>query len=135
MIEEMKSIQVNKTWVLVTPLLNKRIFDYKYGFKVKEGMSYSEPFKFKDGLVAKAFTQVKGVDYNEIFSSVVIYTKIRTVLALNTHFTWELEQLDAKNAFLHGDLEETKYMRQHEGFKIKQKYVEMICLLKKFCMV
>ena len=40
-------------------------------------------------------------------------------------FDLELEQMDVKTAFLHGDLNETIYMAQPEGFKEvgKEKYV------------
>ena len=42
----------------------------------------------------------------------------------------KLEQLDAKTAFLHGDLEEEIYMVQLEGFEVKGKE-HMVCRLKK----
>ena len=46
----------------------------------------------------------------------VRHTSIRTVLGLVAHFDMQLEQMDVKTAFLHGDLEELVYMVQPKGF-------------------
>ncbi|GAA0169114.1 hypothetical protein LIER_40708 [Lithospermum erythrorhizon] len=43
-------------------------------------------------------------------------TSIRTILGLVAHLDLEIEQLDVKTAFLHGDLEENIFMEQPEGF-------------------
>ena len=45
------------------------------------------------------------------------HTSIRVLLTLVAQYDMELEQLDVKTAFLHGDLEEVIYMAQPEGFK------------------
>ena len=42
---------------------------------------------------------------------------IRVILGLATNMNLELEQLDVKIAFLHGDLDEEIFMEQPEGFK------------------
>ena len=111
----MQSLYENNTWILVPKPEDKRVIDCKWIFKVKEGLTSSELVRFKARLVAKGFTQVEGIDYNEIFSPVVKYTTIRTILALVVQFNWELEQFDIKTTFLHGELEETIYMHQPEG--------------------
>jgi hypothetical protein len=58
----------------------------------------------------KGFEQREGIDFNEVFSPVVHHTSIRVMLAIVALFDLELEQLDVKTAFLHGDLDEEIYM-------------------------
>ena len=57
-------------------------------------------------------------------------SSIRVFLGLVVSLDLELEQLDVKTAFLHGDLKEEIYMDKPEGFKVKGKE-HMICKLKK----
>jgi hypothetical protein len=51
-------------------------------------------------------------------------------LGLTTSLDLELEQMDVKTAFLHGDLEEEIYKVQPEGFEAKGKE-HKVCKLKK----
>ena len=57
-------------------------------------------------------------------------TSIRTVLSIVASMNLEVEQLDVKTTFLHGDLEEEIYMQQLEGFFEKGKE-HLVCRLKK----
>ncbi|KAL9268540.1 Retrovirus-related Pol polyprotein from transposon TNT 1-94-like protein, partial [Drosera capensis] len=86
--------------------------------------------KHKARLVVKGFGQKQGIDFEEIFSPVVKMTSIRAVLGLVAGLDLELEQLDVKTAFLHGDLEEEIYMVQPEGFEVKGKE-HKVCKLRK----
>ena len=64
-----------------------------------------EPTRYIARLVAKGFSQVERVDYHDIFSPVVKHSSIRLLLACMAMFDLELEKLDVKTAFLHGNLE------------------------------
>jgi len=125
--EEMSSLNKSQTWELVPRPKDKSIMGCKWIYKVKEGISDSEPIWFKARLVAKGFTQKEGVDFNEIFSPVVKYTTIHVILA---YFDWELEQLDVKNSFLHGDLKEKKFYVSTQRF-LRQKKIRFCVFLKK----
>ncbi|CAJ2642413.1 unnamed protein product [Trifolium pratense] len=126
--EEMLSLEKNQTWKLVPLPKNKRVVGSKWVFKRKEGIPGVEAPRYKARLVAKGFTQVEGIDYNEIFSPVVKHCSIRVLMAIVNMYDLELEQMDVKTAFLHGELEETIYMQQPEGF-VKDN--SKVCLLKK----
>ena len=52
------------------------------------------------------------------------------ILGLVASLNLELEQMDVKTAFLHGDLHEEIYMEQPEGFKVSGKE-NLVCKLKK----
>ena len=78
----------------------------------------------------KGFNQKKGIDFEEIFSLVVKMSSIRVALGLAARLNLEVEQLDVKIAFLHGDLEEEIYMYQLEGFEVKGTE-NLVCKLKK----
>ena len=86
--------------------------------------------KYKARLVAKGYSQVPGIDFGDIFSLVANVTSIRLILSVAAAFDFEVEQMDVKITFLHGDMEEEIYMKQPEGFMVKGKK-EMVCRLKK----
>ena len=65
-----------------------------------------------------------------MFSPVVKYSSIRTFFSIVAMHDLELEQLDVKTAFLHGELEEKIYMDQPEGFIVPGKE-NFVCKLKK----
>ena len=86
--------------------------------------------RYKARLVVKGFNQKRGVDFDEIFSPVVKISSICVVLGLAASLDLEVEQMDVKTAFLHGDLDEEIYMEQPEGFEVKGKD-NYVCKLKK----
>ncbi|KAG8501349.1 hypothetical protein CXB51_003524 [Gossypium anomalum] len=108
----------------------KKIVHCKWVFKKKEGTPGVEESRYKARLVAKGYSQIPGVDFTDVFSLVVKHSSIRVLLGIVTIHDLELEQLDVKTAFLHGELEEDIYMQQPEGFTVLEKE-DYVCLLKK----
>ncbi|CAM8977595.1 unnamed protein product [Rhodiola kirilowii] len=128
--DEIQSMHDNQTWKLVPKPDNVKAIDCKWIFRIKEGNDSGEPPRFKARLVAKGFLQKEGIDFNDIFAPVVKYKTMRLLIAMTAVFNWELEQMDVKTAFLHGDLDEKLYMKQPIGFIDKQK-PEHVCFLQK----
>ena len=72
---------------------------------------------------------MKGLDYNETFSSVAKTVTIRTTLEVAAAKDLELHQMDVHNAFLHGDLDDEVYMKLPSGFQESQP--RAVCKLQK----
>ena len=64
----------------------------------------------KARLVTQGYSQVEGVDFDEIFSLVACMESIRVLLALACHLKFKLYQMDVKTAFLNGFLKEDVYV-------------------------
>ncbi|KAJ4724838.1 Retrovirus-related Pol polyprotein from transposon TNT 1-94 [Melia azedarach] len=127
--DEMKSLHENHTFELVKLPKDKQALKNKWVYRIKQEEYTSQP-RYKARLVVKGFSQRKGVDFDEIFSPVVKMSSIRVVLGIAASLDLEIEQMDVKTAFLHGDLDKEIYMEQPEGFKIKGKE-DYVCKLKK----
>lgn len=103
--EEIASFKKNDTWILVDRPANKKLVGCnKWVFKLKEGATSAEQPRFKARLVAKGFTQRAVMDFNEVFSPVVKHSSIKILLAITTALDLELDQMDVKITFLHGNL-------------------------------
>ena len=128
--EEMKSLHDNHTWDLVKRPAGSKLVNCKWIFKRKQCILGVEQGRFKARLVARGFTQREGIDYNDVLFPVVKHRSIRILLSMVAKFDLELEQMDVKTIFLYGELEETIYMRQPEGFIIEGKE-DFVCKLNK----
>ena len=63
------------------------------------------------------------MDYEETFALVAKMTTIRTCIAVASVRQWHMYQLDVKNAFQNGDLQEEVYMVPLPGVSHDQGYV------------
>jgi len=69
-------------------------------------------------LVAKGFSHVKRLDFNQVFSPVVHFETVHFMLALAALENWYITGLDVWSAYLYGKLNEEIYMEQPKGFAV-----------------
>ncbi len=107
--EEMAMLDANATWELVALPKDKKAIGCKWVYKIKHNVD-GYVNRFKARLVAKGYAQTYGIDYEETYSLVAKMITVRAIIAMATKKGWSLHQMDVKNAFLHGDLQEEVYM-------------------------
>nr|XP_008343016.1 uncharacterized protein LOC103405779 [Malus domestica] len=127
--EEFDALKGQATWKLVPSPTHRAVVGSKWVYKLKKNPDGSIS-RYKARLVAQGYNQEHGLDYFETFSPVVRHSTIRLIISLAAQFQWELRQLDVKNAFLHGELDEEVYMKQPQGF-VDSTYPEYVCKLVK----
>ena len=78
---------------------------------------------YKARLVARGFTQVYGLDYDETHAPVTWLETIRLLLGIAAKKDWEIRQIDVKSAYLYGDLDEEIYMSPPPGYNVPEGHV------------
>ena len=127
--QEFSALLGNHTWELAPPTPNQPVINNKWIFRVKYNDDGSLDY-YKARLVAKGFQQVPGIDYFDAFSPVVKPSTIHIIFTLTVTNSWPIQHVDVNNAFLNGDLHETVFMAQPEGYVDASK-PDHVCRLRK----
>jgi hypothetical protein len=70
--------------------------------------------------VAKGYSQVKVLDFDEAFALVAKLESIRILLDYAIHHDFKIYQMDVNSAFLNGPIKEEVYMEQPPDFKSEE---------------
>ncbi|KAM1709738.1 hypothetical protein TB1_000224 [Malus domestica] len=127
--DELKALDQHKTWSITKLPQGKKAVGCKWIYKIKFNSDGSIE-RHKARLVARGFTQTFEVDYKETFAPVAKMNSVRVLLSVAVNKGWSMYQMDVKNAFLHGDLEEKVYMRLPPGHPQSQE-PNLVCKLHK----
>jgi len=114
--EEIQALEENGTWTTEDLPPGKKAIGCKWIYNIKYNSDGCIE-RHKARLVIHGNIQVKGVDYNETFSPATKMVTVRTFLASAAAKNSQLHQMDVRNAFLHGDMEEEVYMKFPPGFE------------------
>jgi hypothetical protein len=82
MVEEYDSIVKNSAWEIFPRLIDKLVVGSRWIYKVKQDIDGSVE-KYKARFVARGFSQIEGIDYDETFAPVTRYSSIRSILTLS----------------------------------------------------
>ena len=104
--EELSKMDKYLVWDVEPRRTGQRVLKARWVFTRKIDGETGQPSAYKARWVAKGYSQVAGLDYNELYAGVAHKDTIRVLLALSAHFDYELDQVDIKAAFLNGELEE-----------------------------
>lgn len=114
--KELDSLEFNGTFTVVkSPPTKLDLIDTKWVFAVKDEAAGK---RYKARVVARGFTQVPGLNYDETFSPVASYTTIRVFLSVAAARGWDIQQLDAVTAFLNAQLHEEIYVTPPDGYRM-----------------
>lgn len=81
-VEDYESIMKNNVWEVVSRPEGKSMVGSIWIYKVKNAVDGSIK-KYKAKFVAKGFSHVEGVDYEDTFAPFARYSSIRSILALD----------------------------------------------------
>jgi len=129
MVEKYDSIIQNCVWDVVPRSEDKSMVSSRWLYKVKQAADGSVE-KHKARFVARSFSHVEGINYNETFSLVARYSSIRSMLALSAQMGWKIHQMDVKTVFLNGKIKEEVYIEQLESFETFDHELH-VCQLKR----
>lgn len=126
----MKVIDDRNVWTLVPRTDGDKVIGCRWVYTLKTDDA-GRAVRFKARLVAQGHRQIKGVNYDEVFSPVVNFTIIRLMFAIFvSKFKWEHLQLDITGAYLYAPLSARVLMSQPQGF-INPDKPKHVCLLHK----
>ena len=114
--EELNQFVRNDVWELAPRPENVHVIGTKWIFKNKTDED-GEIIRNESWLVAQGYTQVEGVDFDELFAPVARLESIRILMSIACTVNFKLYQMDVKCTFLNGYLNEEVFVEQPKGFK------------------
>jgi hypothetical protein len=113
--EELNNFMRNEVWHLV-PHPNQNLVGTKWVFRNKQD-EHDVVIRNKARFVAKGYSQVEGLDFDETYAPVARLESIRILHGYATYHGFKLYQMDVKSAFLNGPIKKEVYVEQPPGFE------------------
>jgi hypothetical protein len=116
--EELNNFKCNEVWSLVERS-KQNVVGTKWVFRNKHD-EFGVVTRNKARLMAKGYSQVKGLDFDETFAPIASLESIHILLAYATHHGFKLYQMNVNSAFLNGPIKEEVYVEQPPNFESEE---------------
>lgn len=113
--EEFNQYKRNDVWDLVEKSNDKNVIGTKWIFKNKVDERRTI-IRNEARLVAKGYAQMERINFEETIAPMIRLESIRILLSIVCHLKFKVFQMNVKNAFLNGVLQEEVYVEQPKGF-------------------
>ncbi|GFO29533.1 transposon ty1-lr3 Gag-Pol polyprotein [Plakobranchus ocellatus] len=128
--DEMSALEENGTFECTTLPPGRNAVGGRWVFNVKTNAKGEETFKAR--YVAKGFSQIPGIDFQETFSPTAHLTSVRTLVQCAVQNNQMVHQMDVKTAYLNAPIDCELYVQQPEGYeKTNDKGEKLVWKLKK----
>ena len=115
--DEMHALRENDTFKVTRLPENRAAIGGRWVYTLKTGPN-GEP-KHKARFVAKGYSQMPGIDYDETFSPTARISSVRTMIQYAVQNDITIHQMDVKSAYLNAPIDCELYVKQPEGYEIE----------------
>jgi hypothetical protein len=128
--EDLNKLHKQGTWELVNLPQDRRQVKSRWVLTTKLDQEGNNRYRAR--LTCCGYSQIEGLDYNEVFSPTVRWETIRALTALGAEKGLYPQHVDYVSAFINSPIEDEVeiYMKQPEGFE-EPGQEDKVCLLKK----
>ena len=127
---EMNALIDNDTFELVPCPKDRQIVGAKWVYTIKTDQNEKESYKAR--FVAKGYSQIPDIDYQETFAPTARMSTIRTLLQHAMQNDLIVHQMHVKTAYLNAPIDREIYIEQPEGFRKSGNSGEtLVCKLKR----
>eukprot|EP00794_Sanderia_malayensis_P020927 gene20927-22981_t len=113
---EINTLTENHIWELIRLTESQKETKGRWVYALNQGKNPGE-VKYIARYVARGFTQIHGLDYEETYSPTARLTSIRMLLQKATNEKLHLHQMDAKGAYLNAPIDKNIYVQQPPGYE------------------
>lgn len=114
--DELTALTSKHVWIETPTPKGKPIVTPRWVFAKKHD-AQGHLVRHKARLVARGFTQIHGLNYDETYSPVARYDSLRIIARLAALRGWKIHQMDVETAYLYSNLRHEVFMHCPEGYE------------------